>query len=1003
MKKRQGGDTELLVFYSFNGNMEHDELVRQLRELAAQGVTGFFVHARAGLEIAYMQEEWFACFQLCVDTAEELGMSVYIYDENGWPSGFCGGAIPALGEAYQYKYLAFSRGVPPGEAGHRVIAAYACEEGGCRRISDGEITDSSLVAYYGVDENYVDLLCRDTVKEFIARTHEVYKKRFGRYFGSVIKGAFTDEPQMRCDHITWSFSAPAYYRETYGEDLLDELWKLSTAYFDEAFSDRYIRMLNTLFCRNFSGQIGEWCAANGLAFTGHYGAEDGLQSQILSNGGVMPHYLEEQIPGIDHLGCRLASPVLMKQVSSAAEMQGKPLKISEVFGCAGWDVRFAELAWIWGWHAAFGINLPCLHLSAFSIKGRRKRDYPAFYSYQEPWWEDFHYFAEWMSRVNAFISRGKRRPQVLVLSDVDGSRGCALPAHGEGLAINAASNQFRYLLKNLMDNQVDFDIGDETILTRLGARAENGCILAGTNEYACVIVPDMPSVSSAMYRLLKAVIEQGGRVLFVNRRPERLDFGSPKTLFTCLEGVVVRNRCDLWNKAFKTMGFRRTAQLTGRLDQAFPENVVLRCAFDGETQNVLLFHAGTSGEYNDMLFTVPYAAQFVLVDPTDGTEQPLESVFNGRATSARLDIAATETRLIRVTAAVREKSAALPARKLDTCLPVGEAEVELLAPNVLTIDKASYSVNGAPYSAVKPVIHLLDEIYSGTTDGGAMRLRMRYTFRYEGGDRASMQLAFEDDSAVAAEINGVPVPLERTGWYIDRCIGCYAIGALVHEGENTVEITYAAKGREVDFKLGEVFESVKNIFFYAVEPENIYILGDFDVCHDGEQVSHMSWYALEPDRFVLRAPSRRVYADITAQNAWFYRGDVRYTFRLPRQSEGKRVFLEALSPDCTLAKVLVNGQETGVMMTRPYRLEITGRLTEAENRVEVIACGHNRNALGPHHHVKGVTKFTGVSTFEGVRGYEDFVSPEITGESTWMDEYAVIPFGIGPLSLRIIE
>lgn len=246
MKKRQGGDTELLVFYSFNGNMEHDELVRQLRELAAQGVTGFFVHARAGLEIAYMQEEWFACFQLCVDTAEELGMSVYIYDENGWPSGFCGGAIPALGEAYQYKYLAFSRGVPPGEAGHRVIAAYACEEGGCRRISDGEITDSSLVAYYGVDENYVDLLCRDTVKEFIARTHEVYKERFGRYFGSVIKGVFTDEPQMRCDHITWSFSAPAYYRETYGEDLLDELWKLSTAYFDEAFSDRYIRMLNHL-------------------------------------------------------------------------------------------------------------------------------------------------------------------------------------------------------------------------------------------------------------------------------------------------------------------------------------------------------------------------------------------------------------------------------------------------------------------------------------------------------------------------------------------------------------------------------------------------------------------------------------------------------------------------------------------------------------------------------------------------------------------------------------
>ena len=115
------------------------------------------------------------------------------------------------------------------------------------------------------------------------------------------------------------------------------------------------------------------------------------------------------------------------------------------------------------------------------------------------------------------------------------------------------------------------------------------------------------------------------------------------------------------------------------------------------------------------------------------------------------------------------------------------------------------------------------------------------------------------------------------------------------------------------------------------------------------------------------------------------------------------MFIEAPAPDCTLAKVMVNGEEAGVMMTRPYRLELTGRLTQEENRVEVIACGHNRNVLGPHHHVKGVTKFTGVNTFEGVRGYEDFVSPELTGNSTWLDEYAVIPFGIGPMSLLIME
>ena len=284
-----------------------------------------------------------------------------------------------------------------------------------------------------------------------------------------------------------------------------------------------------------------------------------------------------------------------------------------------------------------------------------------------------------------------------------------------------------------------------------------------------------------------------------------------------------------------------------------------------------------------------------------------------------------------------------------------------------------------------------------------MTLRMRYAFRCDMTDCAGLELAFEDEGAVAVAVNGVPVPMERNGWYIDRCIGRYAIGGQTIRGENVVEITYEAKGHRVDFDKNEVFESVKNIFFYATEPESIYILGRFDVCHEGRQVNNLSWYRLEPDRFVLRDPSKREYADITAQNSWFYRGDVRYTFCLSPQATDREVYLEAASPDCTLVRVLVNGTEAGVMMTRPYRLKLSGLLTEPENRIEVIACGHNRNVFGPHHHVKGVTKFTGVNTFEGVYGYEDFVSPELSGGSTWMDDYAVIPFGIGPLSLAITE
>ncbi len=999
-KKTQAGG-EMLAFYSFNGTMERAEIERQVREMAAQGFTGFFVHARAGLEIPYMQEEWFDRFGLCVELAQELGLSVYLYDENGWPSGFCGGAIPAMGESYQYKALHFSAGMPdvPPE---RILAAYVRGQGACRRIPLTEITADSLVAYYMPDENYVDVLDRETMREFIRRTHEVYKQRFGQYFGGVIKGIFTDEPQMFGHRTTYSFALPDFYAENYGGDVLDELWKLDKAYFDEAFCDRYMRALGGLFRQSFSAQIGGWCAENGLMLTGHYAGEDGLRGQILSNGGVMANYIYEQIPGIDHLGRRLASPVLLKQVTGAAEMLQKPHVLSEVFGCAGWDVSFAELARIWGWHTVFGVDLPCLHLAAYTIKGRRKRDYPAFFSYQEPWWERTYAFLDWMKRAAQFSHAGSRRPQVLVLSDVDGCRGCALSADGEDLAVNAASNQFRLLLSNLLDAQIDFDIGDEAVMAQAGVCVTNDGIQAGPFRYTTLIVPDMPSVSTAQLALIRGALSAGVRVWFVNRRPQRVDLGAEQPLFAAGEGVVIRNRRDLWIKAFKAVGFCRTAQLTGGPQRDLPKDVVLRCTFDGGTQSVMLFHAGAVGAYRDLQFSVPYAAEMTLCRLTDGAMQPLDSDFTGKKTVARIDLAAGEMKVIMVRRAERSAASALRVRQAAECLPVRAAKVTLTDPNVLTVDYAAFSVNGAPYSPEKPVIHLLNEIYRGSAADGRMTLRMRYTFRCEMSDPTGLTLAFEDSGAVAFAVNGTPMPMERTGWYIDRSIGRYAIGAAVVRGENTVEITYEAKGQRVERDRDKVFETVKNIFFYEIEPESLYILGDFDVCHEGRRECEPYLYRLESGGFVLRDAKERRYADITAQNCWFYRGNARYCFPLPRQ-EGKRTFLEAAAPACTAAAVFVNGNEAGMMVTRPFRVELTKWLTEPENRIEVVAYGHNRNALGPHHHIMGNPNFVGVDTFEGVYGYEDFVSPEVPeGAATWTDDYAVVPFGIGQLAVELI-
>ena len=61
----------LYVFYSWNEAMDNDEIAQQMREFAARGITGVFIHARGGLEIEYFGREWFDKTALCILLSKE--------------------------------------------------------------------------------------------------------------------------------------------------------------------------------------------------------------------------------------------------------------------------------------------------------------------------------------------------------------------------------------------------------------------------------------------------------------------------------------------------------------------------------------------------------------------------------------------------------------------------------------------------------------------------------------------------------------------------------------------------------------------------------------------------------------------------------------------------------------------------------------------------------------------------------------------------------------------
>ena len=93
-----------MPFWSWNGLLDKNEIKRQVGIFKEMGFGGFFIHSRIGIVTEYLGEEWFECVSVAVEEAEKNGLIVYIYDEDRWPSGSCGGIATML-PAFRQKSL----------------------------------------------------------------------------------------------------------------------------------------------------------------------------------------------------------------------------------------------------------------------------------------------------------------------------------------------------------------------------------------------------------------------------------------------------------------------------------------------------------------------------------------------------------------------------------------------------------------------------------------------------------------------------------------------------------------------------------------------------------------------------------------------------------------------------------------------------------------------------------------------------------------------------------
>lgn len=992
---RDGKQYREITFWSWNDELEPAELRRQIQEQRERGFGGFFMHARVGLMTPYLSDRWMECVEASVDEARAVGMDAWLYDEDRWPSGSVSGAITALGPEWRQKSLELAEYDPHEYAPQpNAVATFIGRRNGNeisagRRLPDHmlpvDVGELSVFHLYMATHGYVDVLKPAVIDKFIELTHEAYRRRVGAEFGQAIPGIFTDEPNYRA--VPWTEDLPRIFQERTGYDLLEHLLSLFYEYGDfRKVRYDFWSTVTDLFVASFSKRIFDWCARNHLASTGHYLHEDSLLSQVRHIGAAMPHYEYMHLPGIDHLGRWITDPLLCKQVSSVAHQFGGRRVLSETYGTSGWNLTFEDQKWIGDWQYVQGVDLLSPHLQLYSMRGRRKRDYPPSLYYQQPWWPHNRVIQDYFARLGAALTSGKHKCDILLLHPI----GSAFALHDpyDDRPVEDLSDQFARLSTFLLQIHRDYDYGDESILEHHGS-IEGSHLRVGGCRYKIVIVPPTVTMRGAVLDLLLRFAAAGGRIICVEPLPEREDGALSQrpgdelrrvgTIITndrdelrlTLDGIIEPEVVILQHDST----FERAMHALGRHEDD-AHSVWYQQRDAGERQ--IFFLANTDNK-REVHAEVRLRGRGLLEDwdLMTGKVAGMPSDYAEGYTTARIALAPAGSRLLALNRSQEPMDGPRPARRQVRRVAFEDRwQVVPHDYNAVTLDYCTFRMGDAGWREETPTIWLhqaLQDLEAPTP------LALRYTFPIEAepGRLGSCFLIVEQPERYTITMNGRPVPPAH-GWWTDISFRKIDVCALLRDGVNVVEMTTTAER--------------------GLEVESVYFIGEFGVVRGDAR-----WPGGSPMFSVVDPVTEVSTGDLGPQGFRFYRGSVTYRqdLRVPLE-EGQRGILRLEGLEAVLAQVTVNGRDAGVIAWRPHELDITEFLNRRRvNSFEIQLFGSCRNLLGPHHNINANPIGIGPRSFYGG---DDWREDPRSADDIWRDRYAFVPFGItGGAHVAVME
>jgi len=946
--KMPGTEYRGAPFWSWNDLLEDGEIRRQIRLMKKAGMGGFFMHSRGGLETPFHGEEWFKIVDAAVDEATKQGMYAWAYDEDRWPSGPAGGLSHLVNADVAIWGL-----LPEKVEGHPAVTAGVLavfKKKGKNRYEVAKPNDKGeMLAFREVtsagsgwtnNRPPFNVLSAKAVDTFIDVAYRPYAERYKTAVKKgVLPGVFTDEPNYRprtAGGLCWTKEVPGEFLKRRGYDIVPLLPALLPDGVspdpkhptDEVLHD-YHQTLAELFEENFSKRIGEFCGKSGFALTGHYLCEQPVKVQVKVGGACMPHYIHEQVPGVDILCRRTDEIITVKQTASVCRQWGKKKLLSELYGASGWEFTFSDQKKIGDWQFALGVNFRCQHLALYSMRGERKRDYPPSIYIQQPWWPKHRLISDYFARLSLSLRAGAPLREVAVIHPIESF--WASIHEGSQKVPDALDKALYELADKLLSSQVDFDFVDESLLERFGGTA-GGKLKMNKVSYGIVVVPRLTHIRPSTVEKLIKFEASGGKLVSVIKGgvkvyAGKMDKKDAARLQKQFNALLAKCYIGALGKLVKEV----KAECKEAVEIKGKSKFLYMLREDGKER--LIFVTNQSEEPVGIKLEVTGGGKPAYWNLESGKTVPLaaEPAGKGRV-SIPLSIPAIGSALISYEVGAKLDTP-LPVRKTVQPKPVAvslpaKADYKLTCPNVLYLDKAKIEVVDTGLAldgfvpqigrSIKQVYNLPAGRYFETQPwlwehrGTGKKVNLTYTFDVDKVPPGIVQLGLERLSNKQVFFNGKAVKARRKGFFLDKAIDVIELPKL-RQGKNTITFV----------------ENLDDRF----EAEAIYVLGCFGV-----------------DKYrITSLPEKISTSDWSKTGLPFYAGGVRVDIPVTVKKAGEyKVEIDAQGTVITGAGVAgVDGGNVEYRGFPPFAYTVD--LSKGKNVIAVEMVNSLRNLMGPHH------------------------------------------------------